>query len=133
MPTKVKPKAQTRKDNKKNGDRVRYEKGSKQNESTHIKPSNLRPLQLANSSMVVGSLADATPIIEFLESFQELVNPQNKLPMRLISIKIPEPLLSAFRFKADRAGIPYQTMIKRLMTEWLGRGDIQNFDNPIRR
>ncbi len=38
---------------------------------------------------------------------------------RLISIKIPVPLLSAFKAKAKAAGVPYQTMIKRLMLAWL--------------
>jgi hypothetical protein len=80
-----------------------------------------KAVQIANPSMIVGPLEDVTPIIAFLENFQELVNPQNKLPSRLISIKIPEPLLAAFRFKAERAGVPYQTMIKKLMMEWLER------------
>ena len=78
-----------------------------------------RSTQFANPSMLVGPLEDVTPIIEFLENFQQLVNPQNKLQSRLISIKIPEALLSAFRFKAERAGVPYQTMIKKLMVDWL--------------
>jgi hypothetical protein len=84
-------------------------------------PAPQKALQYAKPSMLVGPLNDVTPIIEFLENFQELVNPQNKLPRRLISIKIPEPLLAAFRFKAERAGVPYQTMIKKLMQEWLSK------------
>ena len=65
------------------------------------------------------NLDDVTPIVEFLSHFQELVDPNAQLPSKLISLKIAIPLLAAFRFKAKQAGIPYQTMIKRLMEKWL--------------
>jgi predicted DNA binding CopG/RHH family protein len=78
-----------------------------------------RALQMANESMLVGPMEDITPILEFLEQFQELQNLQAKHTSKLISIKIPEQLLAAFRFKAQREGVPYQTMIKRLMMDWL--------------
>ncbi|MCX6125298.1 MAG: CopG family antitoxin [Proteobacteria bacterium] len=66
------------------------------------------------------AMDDATSVLKFLEEFQKLANPANRLPSKLISIKIPLPLLNAFRFKANQMGVPYQTMIKKLMEEWLG-------------
>ena len=38
---------------------------------------------------------------------------------RLISIRIPEKVLSSFRSKADLLGVSYQTQINRLMVGWL--------------
>ncbi len=64
-------------------------------------------------------LEDVRPILKFLDDFQRLTDPRAQLPSKLISIKIPEPLLAAFRFKAQQAGLPYQTMIKKLMEAWL--------------
>ncbi len=66
-------------------------------------------------------LEDVTPIIEFLEMFQQISDPRAQLPLKLISLKIPVPLLEAFKFRCQEMGVPYQTMIKRLMKEWLGR------------
>ena len=84
------------------------------------KKPQTRPLQHAKEpGELVGTLNDVTPIIEFLESFRDLTDPRAKKALKLISIKIPEPLLAAFRFKSEREGVPYQTMIKRLMMEWL--------------
>lgn len=62
---------------------------------------------------------DVTPIVEFLQNYRDAVDPRAQYPSKLISIKIPEPLLAAFRFKAEHAGVPYQTMMKRLMLKWL--------------
>jgi predicted DNA binding CopG/RHH family protein len=61
-------------------------------------------------------------IVEFLENFRELqsaVQSQARAKSRLISIKIPEDLLEAFRKKSALEGVPYQTQIKKLMKEWL--------------
>ena len=85
-------------------------------------PPPRRPVQHAKGrEELVGPLDDVTPIIDFLESFRDLCDPRAKHPQKLISIKIPVPLLAAFRFRAERSGVPYQTMIKRLMVEWLKR------------
>jgi predicted DNA binding CopG/RHH family protein len=43
----------------------------------------------------------------------------------LISIKVPEALLSVFRNKAMQEDVPYQTKIKSLMTDWVLRGNSQ--------
>lgn len=59
-------------------------------------------------------------ILQFLEDFRTLqagVAAPGK--SRLISLKVPESLLSAFKTKAKLSGVPYQTQIKRLMSEWL--------------
>jgi predicted DNA binding CopG/RHH family protein len=60
-------------------------------------------------------------VIRFLEDFRTL---QSSRPSRskLISLKVPENLLEAFRARAELAGVPYQTQIKRLMREWLMDG-----------
>ncbi len=79
-----------------------------------------RPVQLAKGNQVLEtSMDDVTPIIDFIESYRDLTDPRAQHALKLISIKVPEPLLAAFRFKAEQQGIPYQTMIKKLMLEWL--------------
>ena len=39
----------------------------------------------------------------------------------LISMKIEPSLLSAFKRRAAQQNIPYQTLIKQLMRDWLKR------------
>lgn len=60
--------------------------------------------------------------LRFLEDFR-LLHAASKAGFtaksKLISLKIPEDLLEAFRKKAEREGVPYQTQIKNLMKEWL--------------
>ena len=81
-----------------------------------------RGLQLSKAGDTAPlELEDVTPIIEFLEMFQQISDPRAQLPLKLISLKIPVPLLEAFKFRCRELGVPYQTMIKRLMKEWLGR------------
>ncbi len=57
-------------------------------------------------------------VIRFLEDFRTL---QSSRPSRskLISLKVPENLLAAFKARAELAGVPYQTLIKQLMRERL--------------
>lgn len=38
---------------------------------------------------------------------------------KLISMKVPQNLLDAFKEKSDYLGVPYQTQIKKLMKDWL--------------
>ena len=57
-------------------------------------------------------------IVRFLEDFRKLHGAAN-VPSRAISIRVPEPLLAAFRARARLLGVPYQTQIKRLMRDWL--------------
>ncbi len=57
-------------------------------------------------------------IVRFLDEFRRL-HGRAKSRSKLISMKVPEDLLSAFKTRAKLEGIPYQTQIKRLMAEWL--------------
>jgi predicted DNA binding CopG/RHH family protein len=90
------------------------------------KPKKKLPVQTRERAIQVGdrhvfNLAsdDVTPIVEFLESFREMVDPRAQSKSKLISMKVPEPLLAAFKFKSRSHGVPYQSMIKKLMMEWL--------------
>ena len=56
-------------------------------------------------------------ILEFLESFRQLHAPASR--SRLISMKVPEHLLAAFKQRCRLSGIPYQRQIKQLMIRWL--------------
>jgi hypothetical protein len=94
---------------------------NKKTKSTRSKPEPLelpRGLQI-NKGPYFDNLEDVTPIVEFLENYRQLVDPRAQLPLKLISLKVSEPLLAAFRYKATRMNVPYQTMIKRLMQQWL--------------
>lgn len=56
-------------------------------------------------------------IVEFLESFRRLHEPPRR--SKLISMKVEEGLLDAFRSRCELEGERYQTKIKALMREWL--------------
>ena len=56
-------------------------------------------------------------ILEFLESFRRMGEKPERT--KLISLKVPEPLLTAFRQRCELEGVKYQTRIKMLMREWL--------------
>ncbi len=58
-------------------------------------------------------------IIRFIEDFRALHTRSRPARSRLISMKVPEDLLDAFRAKAALRGVKYQTQIKRLMRDWL--------------
>ncbi len=55
----------------------------------------------------------------FLDQFRQLQQPGPTGKSKLISMKVPEPLLDAFRQRCENEGIKYQTQIKKLMEEWL--------------
>ncbi|MYD99617.1 MAG: hypothetical protein F4X98_19810 [Gammaproteobacteria bacterium] len=57
-------------------------------------------------------------IARFLENFKRIHGTANSRS-RLISLKVPEALLAAFKTQARLRGIPYQTQIKNLMRLWL--------------
>lgn len=59
----------------------------------------------------------ADQVLRFLEDFRTL-HAQRPSRSKLISLKVPEDLLQAFRQRAELAGVPYQSQIKRLMREW---------------
>jgi len=59
-------------------------------------------------------------ILEFIEEYRNLHTRASR--SRLISLKVPEPLLQSFKMKSQLHGVPYQTQIKRLMEKWLTGG-----------
>ena len=60
----------------------------------------------------------ALDIVRFLEDFRRIQG-EVESRSRLISLKVPEPLLAAFKTKARLGGVRYQTQIKNLMRQWL--------------
>lgn len=57
-------------------------------------------------------------IAQFLEDFRLMHSQVKTSPSKLISIKIPEDMLMAFKRRSSINGVPYQTQIKKLMKEW---------------
>ena len=57
-------------------------------------------------------------IVRFLDDFRRIYG-QERARSRLISIKVREDLLAAFKSKARLHNIAYQTQIKKLMTSWV--------------
>lgn len=64
--------------------------------------------------------AKMTPyqILEFLENYRLLVTTTAE-KCQLISLKIEPSLLKAFKLRAQIENIPYQTLIKQLMRQYL--------------
>lgn len=58
-------------------------------------------------------------IVKFLDEFRLIAQDGRKTKSKLISIKVAEDLLEAFKFKAKIDGLPYQTIIKDLMYRYL--------------
>jgi len=57
-------------------------------------------------------------VLRFLDDFRRL-HGSRPARSKLISIKVPEDLLNAFKARARMANTPYQTQIKALMKAWL--------------
>ena len=57
-------------------------------------------------------------VLRFLDDFRRL-HGAPAAPSKLISMKVPEDLLAAFKAQAKLEGVPYQSQIKALMKEWL--------------
>lgn len=57
-------------------------------------------------------------VIQFLDDFSHL-NSSRPATSKLISMKVPGDLLNTFKAKAKMINMPYQTMIKVLMKEWV--------------
>ena len=78
-----------------------------------------RPLQRFSDAYLERCRAlSPEDIVRFLEDFRDLQGAA-RTRSRLISVRVPEPLLNAFRTRSRLAGVPYQTQLKRLMREWL--------------
>lgn len=81
-----------------------------------------RPVQFfSDEQLAQGRLMKPAEIVEFLEGFRELAHAAKEVagPSRLISVRVPEALLAAFKFAARTEGIPYQTLLKQLMRRHL--------------
>ena len=80
----------------------------------------MRPVQFF-SNTYLEQCAQMKPreILRFLDEFRMLQSPRKSTRSRLISLKVPEDLLRAFKTKASLHDIPYQTQIKALMKAWL--------------
>lgn len=70
-------------------------------------------------------------ILRFLDEFRRLHSPAARRGSRLISLKVPENLLEAFKAKANLHEVPYQTQIKRLMMDWV-TGQSAEANAPMR-
>jgi predicted DNA binding CopG/RHH family protein len=57
-------------------------------------------------------------ILEFLDGFRKLHH-QQPAKSKLISLKVPDPLLNTFRQHCEMEGVAYQTKIKQLMQDYL--------------
>ena len=57
-------------------------------------------------------------VIHFLDDFRRL-HGSRPAASKLISMKVPEDLLNAFKTRAKMVNTPYQTQIKVLMKAWV--------------
>ena len=82
---------------------------------------NERPVQYFTEEYLESCKKMTTEqIVKFLDDFRKLhAQPVQSEKSKLISIKIPENLLSAFRQKSELNGLRYQTQIKELMRSWI--------------
>ncbi len=77
----------------------------------------MKPVQFFDDAYLEQSKAFSTEaILEYLDNFRLMQQATDK--SRLISIKVPESLLTSFRTKAELHQVKYQTQIKKLMAEW---------------
>jgi predicted DNA binding CopG/RHH family protein len=81
----------------------------------------MKPLQRF-SAEYLQSNRNVSPdqVVRFLDESRQIHAPNP--PSRLISMRVPETLLSAFKRRCRLEGVRYQTRIKELMAEWLGAG-----------
>lgn len=80
-----------------------------------------RPVQhFSDEALARGKEMSPDQILRFLEEFRLLHAAPREGVSRLISVRVPEELLAAFKAKAELEGVPYQTQLKRLMRAWLG-------------
>jgi predicted DNA binding CopG/RHH family protein len=84
----------------------------------------MRPVQFfSDEQLAHGRKMKPAQVVQFLEDFRELHGGRpagSRRSSTLISLRVPDALLRVFRARAAAAGVPYQTQIKRLMSEWAG-------------
>ena len=82
--------------------------------------AQMKTIQLHNPEMIkMGQQMTTEQIVQFLEDFRLMHGSQQSQKSKLISLKVQENLLRAFRFKCDQQGLKYQTQIKALMMDWV--------------
>lgn len=87
-----------------------------------MKTSKEKPVQYFTKEYLARCAGTSTDnIIQFLDDYCTLVAEEHE-KCQLISLKIEPSLLKTFKMKANLEGIPYQTLIKKLMKEWLING-----------
>lgn len=59
-------------------------------------------------------------VIQFMDDFSKVVTNQDQ-PTKLISLRVPENVLKVFKAEAQRKGFKYQSLIVRLMREWIAK------------
>jgi predicted DNA binding CopG/RHH family protein len=81
----------------------------------------MKPLQRF-SPEYLESIRGISPdeVVRFLDEFRQIHAPNRQ--SRLISMRVPEPLLESFKARCRIEGARYQTRIKELMVEWVGSG-----------
>lgn len=78
----------------------------------------MKPVQYFNDEYLEKCRTATTKqVLTFLENYRLMHAPNDK--SKLVSIKIPESLLGAFRQQCELSGIKYQTQMKQLMYDWL--------------
>ncbi|WP_038247065.1 CopG family antitoxin [Ghiorsea bivora] len=78
----------------------------------------MRPIQYFSDEYLERCKGITTEqVLEFLETFRKMQEKPKK--SKLISLKVPEPMLESFKQKSALEGIKYQTKIKSLMQDWL--------------
>ena len=84
-----------------------------------MKDTRRRPVQYFSEEYLARCRDMRTEeVLDFLEGFR-LLHGGPRPASRLISLKVPEDLLAAFRRRCRLEGMRYQTQIKRLMADWL--------------
>ena len=82
----------------------------------------MRPVQRFSDDYLASTReVSADEVVNFLDDFRQLHAPV--ATSRLISMRVPDPLLAAFKRKCALAGVRYQTQIKLIMTGWLTERD----------
>jgi predicted DNA binding CopG/RHH family protein len=93
-----------------------------------VKKRNRKKTLQTSQSLQGQPQLSTSEIVDFLESFRLMSSGESSShgPSQLISMKVPKNLLAAFKAKASRLGVPYQTLIKRLMWDYLNQKKAQD-------
>ena len=77
--------------------------------------------RFTNEHLEYGKSLTPDQVLRFLDDFRRLHGNRPSVS-KLISMKVPEDLLDAFKTRAKITGTPYQTQIKKLMKAWVNGG-----------